>query len=259
MLDSAVGPVEIIEVVPNDINELPAAYSAQSLECDIDEDIADIFLEEAEEVMEALVEHTALLVPEKNNSESLAEIRRGYHTLKGSGRMAMAEHLGDAAWAVENLLNAVIDKKVKLDENRIAFVEEAATYLSVLIQNFSQRFVPFIPALESFIARCELLTADSNAQVIIGESMQLLSAVQLAATMTEATMLETAMPETTMPETNRFEATSQDVITQDAIAQDERATHPDKASDEDSTQINVIGPYLLLIFRLKHRFRKGAV
>jgi len=248
LLDSAVGPVEIIEVVPNDINELPAAYSAQSLECDIDEDIADIFLEEAEEVMEALVEHTALLVPEKNNSESLAEIRRGYHTLKGSGRMAMAEHLGDAAWAVENLLNAVIDKKVKLDENRIAFVEEAATYLSVLIQNFSQRFVPFIPALESFIARCELLTADSNAQVIIGESMQLLSAVQLAATMTEATMLETAMPETamrettmpetTMPETNRFEATSQDVITQDAIAQDERATHPDKASDEDSTQIN---------------------
>ena len=207
LLDSAVGPVEIIEVVPNDINELPAAYSAQSLECDIDEDIADIFLEEAEEVMEALVEHTALLVPEKNNSESLAEIRRGYHTLKGSGRMAMAEHLGDAAWAVENLLNAVIDKKVKLDENRIAFVEEAATYLSVLIQNFSQRFVPFIPALESFIARCELLTADSNAQVIIGESMQLLSAVQLAATMTEATMLETAMPETAMRETTMPETT----------------------------------------------------
>jgi chemotaxis protein histidine kinase CheA/ActR/RegA family two-component response regulator len=245
---SSVDAVETIEVMSNDssqasllpidINELSAAYSGQSLECDIDEDIADIFLEEAAEVMEALVEHTALLVPEKNNSESLAEIRRGYHTLKGSGRMAMAEHLGDAAWAVENLLNAVIEKKVKLDENRIAFVEEAAAYLSVLIQDFSQRFVPSIPALESFIARCELLTADSNAQVIIGESMQLLSAVQLAATMTEATMLEAAMLEATMPETNRFEATSQDVITQDAIAQDERATHPDKASDEDSTQIN---------------------
>ena len=205
-------------LLPNGINGLPAAYLAQSLECDIDEDIADIFLEEAEEVREALVEHTALLVPEKNNSALLAEIRRGYHTLKGSGRMAMAEHLGDAAWAVENLLNAVIEKKVKLDENRIALVEEAATYLSVLIKNFSQRLVPFMPALESFIARCKLLAADSNAQVMIGESMQLLSTVQLAGT---------------MPETNRFEATRQDIITQD-----ESETHLDKAIDKDSTQIN---------------------
>ena len=150
--------LRLIEVMSNDsskdnplptaIHELPAAYSAQPLECDIDEDIADIFLEEAEEVMEALVEHAALLVPEENNSEPLAEMRRGYHTLKGSGRMAMAEHLGDAAWAVENLLNAVIEKKVKLDENRIAFVEEAATYLSVLNSEiFLSAFVPFMPAL----------------------------------------------------------------------------------------------------------------
>ncbi|MCH1487440.1 MAG: Hpt domain-containing protein, partial [Pseudomonadales bacterium] len=228
-----VGAVETIEVMSNDsskdnllptaIHELPAAYSAQLLECDIDEDIADIFLEEAEEVMEALVEHAALLVPEKNNSEPLAELRRGYHTLKGSGRMAMAEHLGDAAWAVENLLNAVIEKKVKLDENRIAFVEEAATYVSVLIQDFSQRFLPFMPALESFIARCELLTADSNSQVMIGESMQLLSAVQLVAD----------MPEVDVSEVDRFEVTRRDVV-----AQGESEAHLDKARGEGSTGIN---------------------
>ena len=230
---SLVGAVETIEVMSNDsskdnplptaIHQLPAAYSAQPLECDIDEDIADIFLEEAEEVMEALVEHAALLVPEENNSEPLAEIRRGYHTLKGSGRMAMAEHLGDAAWAVENLLNAVIEKKVKLDENRIAFVEEAAIYVSVLIQDFSQRFLPFMPALESFIARCELLTTDSNTQVMIGESMQLLSAVQLVA----------GMPEVDVSEVDRFEVTRQDVV-----AQGESEAHLDKARDEGSTGIN---------------------
>lgn len=74
----------------------------------IDKEIAAIFIEEANDLLGELNG----LMPQwlnDNDQLALAEIRRYFHTLKGSGRMAGATVIGELAWAVEQVLNHVLD------------------------------------------------------------------------------------------------------------------------------------------------------
>ena len=74
----------------------------------VDPDIAEVFIEEANEVMEEL----NTLIPQwqsNQDDDTLATIRRHFHTLKGSGRMARADVIGELSWSVEESLNHVID------------------------------------------------------------------------------------------------------------------------------------------------------
>ncbi|MDT8310195.1 MAG: Hpt domain-containing protein, partial [Methylophaga sp.] len=64
----------------------------------IDPDIAEVFLEEADEVLAELHQ----LIPnwqQENDKQVLTDIRRHFHTLKGSGRMAGAMAVGELAWS----------------------------------------------------------------------------------------------------------------------------------------------------------------
>ena len=90
-----------------------------------DQEIIGIFVEEVAEVLELIESAYLKWVDNPRGEESLAEIRRGFHTLKGSGRMVGAETIGDLAWAVENLLNKVIANRVTITPTVIAFVDLA--------------------------------------------------------------------------------------------------------------------------------------
>jgi len=71
----------------------------------IDAELLAIFLEEAREVLATMAEHKARLAANPGDLESLTTIRRGTHTLKGSGRMVGLTALGEAAWEVEQTFN----------------------------------------------------------------------------------------------------------------------------------------------------------
>lgn len=70
-----------------------------------DAELLEVFLEEAHEVLETL--HANLQTCQRNphSRDALVTIRRGFHTLKGSGRMVGLTNLGEVAWAVEKALN----------------------------------------------------------------------------------------------------------------------------------------------------------
>ncbi|HEU0186863.1 MAG TPA: Hpt domain-containing protein, partial [Gallionellaceae bacterium] len=70
-----------------------------------DDELLEVFLEEAQEVLETL--HSNLLACQHNpdDREALVTIRRGFHTLKGSGRMVGLTNLGEVAWALERAMN----------------------------------------------------------------------------------------------------------------------------------------------------------
>ena len=72
------------------------------------QEIIEIFLEEADEQLEVIGTNYPRWKESPDDHETLTEIRRSFHTLKGSGRMAGAASFGDFAWAVENLLNQVL-------------------------------------------------------------------------------------------------------------------------------------------------------
>lgn len=76
---------------------------------EIDEEILEIFIEEAEEEYEVLVENFPKWKANVEDEDALVVIRRSFHTLKGSGRLVGAQLIGEFAWAFENMLNRVID------------------------------------------------------------------------------------------------------------------------------------------------------
>jgi chemosensory pili system protein ChpA (sensor histidine kinase/response regulator) len=101
---------------------------------DADEEIVEIFIEEAVEVLGEL--HTYLPKWEANNDdeESLAVVRRSFHTLKGSGRLLGANLIGEFSWKFENLLNRIIDKKINVSDDLIHALDEALAVLPQLIE-----------------------------------------------------------------------------------------------------------------------------
>ena len=70
-----------------------------------EEDLRDIFLEEAAEVIDKARTAINALEADRANTGPFTNLRRAFHTLKGSGRMVGLASFGEAAWEMERLLN----------------------------------------------------------------------------------------------------------------------------------------------------------
>ncbi|MCL2875001.1 MAG: Hpt domain-containing protein [Betaproteobacteria bacterium] len=79
--------------------------SSTTPQADLDAELLAIFIEEAHEVLESVIEHLELLRASPDARDNLTVIRRSFHTLKGSGRMVGLTDLGEAAWGLEQTLN----------------------------------------------------------------------------------------------------------------------------------------------------------
>ncbi len=72
---------------------------------ELDAELLEIFLEEAQEVLANQSAQRAIAAREPHNHEALVTIRRGFHTLKGSSRMVGLEAFSEAARQVEMTMN----------------------------------------------------------------------------------------------------------------------------------------------------------
>ena len=102
----------------------------------VDEDLREVFIEEAEEVLETLNTYIPRWLTNASDREALSESRRAFHTLKGSGRMVRALIIGELSWAVENLLNRVIDHSVETSADIQHVVNEVVQLLPQLIDEY---------------------------------------------------------------------------------------------------------------------------
>src|SRR5581483_5534927 len=102
----------------------------------IDPEIRDIFIEEAGEVLVELERQLPSFRRELANRAVLGEVRRGFHTLKGSGRMVGALRIGEFGWAIENMLNRCLEGALAVRAPVLHAVEQAVALLPGLIENF---------------------------------------------------------------------------------------------------------------------------
>jgi len=100
---------------------------------DLDEEIMQIFIEDAKEVYQNIEKSFATWQAEPSNHEALLELRRAFHTLKGSGRMVGAGEIAELAWAVENLLNQIREGKLAHSPDIFALVTETKVVLPAMI------------------------------------------------------------------------------------------------------------------------------
>lgn len=107
-----------------------------------DEEIREIFLEEAGEVLATLRDNIAPWTRDPRDRERLTTLRRSFHTLKGSGRTVGATALGEFAWAIESLLNRCLDGSVATSSGMVDVVNDALGLLPDLIEAFRERREP---------------------------------------------------------------------------------------------------------------------
>lgn len=99
----------------------------------IDDELREVFLEETDEVLDVLHRY----LPDSADKAAQGEMRRAFHTLKGSGRMVRALVLAELAWAVENLLNRVLERSLVLGPEVQQVLDETVALLPELIADFA--------------------------------------------------------------------------------------------------------------------------
>ena len=73
------------------------------------DELLGVFIEESNEIVAALAQHVQRCREALSDHAALTEIRRGFHTLKGSSRMVGLTVLSASAWALEDLLNSWLE------------------------------------------------------------------------------------------------------------------------------------------------------
>jgi len=118
-------PAEAAEIAPPAHAAEPAVAASEASESapaedhllaaipeGVEPELLDIFLEEANEVLATIGEASDACQGDPEDLAALTVIRRGFHTLKGSGRMVGLNELGETAWRLEQLMNGwLADKK----------------------------------------------------------------------------------------------------------------------------------------------------
>ncbi len=133
-------PAETDEPVEGGVAEAstPVAEDVEE-ESDIDDEIVEIFIEEAGEVQETLAEFFPLWRDNLQDQDSLTIVRRAFHTLKGSGRMVNARDIGELGWSIENMLNRVLDSTITPQDEHFALIEMVLDVLPDLVKAFEAR------------------------------------------------------------------------------------------------------------------------
>jgi chemosensory pili system protein ChpA (sensor histidine kinase/response regulator) len=126
-----------------------------------DAELLAIFTEEAREVLAALAAAQPALAANPTDREALTAIRRGFHTLKGSGRMVGLDALGEAAYAMEHLLNRRLDERAPADAALQSLIDDArglfARWTAALESGQAT------PNADDFLARCAELAGGAVA------------------------------------------------------------------------------------------------
>lgn len=92
----------------------------------LDDELLEVYLTEAGEVYETILTCIQTLRVQPDDSEALVTMRRAFHTLKGSGRTVGLTAMGDVAWAVEQLLNHLLETRSEITTPVLEFVDSVS-------------------------------------------------------------------------------------------------------------------------------------
>ena len=242
-----------------------APAAPQNVETGLEEDdeMRDIFLEEAREVIVNATDALQRLTAAPDNVEDITVIRRAFHTLKGSSRMVGLNDFGEAAWSWEQLYNAWLAEQKPANDDLRGLTGEALRSFSAWTDEIAERRAdgrrgpPISQAADALRLegkRVPLLPLVDNAEATSGQHAQ--PATPVPALGTEATgfeemprplteSLEESRPADAAAPEVQFEAVRSAFDEFDSVpgALDETtpAAVPPAAAEDDLDQVKVIG------------------
>jgi len=107
-----------------------------------DPELVTLFIEEAREEIAKINELFPRWDENPLDQDALVRVRRSFHTLKGSGRMVGARQIGEFGWAIETLLNRLINGTLSRTPGMLAMLREAVAMLPRLVDQLETGRAP---------------------------------------------------------------------------------------------------------------------
>ncbi|MCW8922075.1 MAG: response regulator, partial [Gammaproteobacteria bacterium] len=119
----------------------PAAEKEEALYTygDVDDDLIDIFLEEAEELLEDCETTLTKLHENEEDTASINELQRHMHTLKGGARMATLVPVGDLTHELESMVIMLAEHKIEPGKDFFDVLHESLDTLNNMLELVKQR------------------------------------------------------------------------------------------------------------------------
>jgi chemosensory pili system protein ChpA (sensor histidine kinase/response regulator) len=164
----------------------PQTFTSDSAdEFEVDPELLDIFAEEAEELLKSIDANLTNLANDRNDSDSLWEIRRNAHTFKGSAGIVGLKQLSEVAHRVEDLLDRLAETKCGANDQIIELLHRSTACLKSLVggersetlfRSISQLYYDFDLLLNSLnqpapTVRNEVVAQASEPAVVIVEEL----------------------------------------------------------------------------------------
>jgi chemosensory pili system protein ChpA (sensor histidine kinase/response regulator) len=107
-----------------------------------DPEFVELFIEEARDEIAKLETLFPRWDENPQDNDALVNMRRSFHTLKGSGRMVGAMAIGELAWAVEGMLNRVINRTLDRSPDMMAMLRSAVAAVPELVEQLESGRAP---------------------------------------------------------------------------------------------------------------------
>jgi chemosensory pili system protein ChpA (sensor histidine kinase/response regulator) len=148
---------------------LPSAETIQLSQAtneELDAEILEIFLAEAEEVLASIDHNFQLLKTQPHETALLTAIRRAVHTLKGSGRMVGLRDFGEAAWSVEQVLNLWLRQEHEVTPALVDLLGQGYSVFVIWVEHLKTGKVQAPDATAMMALAASLLRASEDSSAI---------------------------------------------------------------------------------------------
>ena len=147
-----------------------AAVKAESPSANADPELLAIFLEEAEEVLASIATELQKCRIDATNREPLTALQRGFHTLKGSGRMVKLEKMSEVAWRLEQVLSHWLTEKRSVSDPLISLITRTHQAYGEWCRNLREQGATAVDAGELLLLAKALLTSEKAIETQMPDS-----------------------------------------------------------------------------------------
>ncbi len=134
-----------------------------------DSELLAVFLEESDDVLSSIAENLSICQTNPTDLEAIAAIRRGFHTLKGSGRMVKLYDLSEAAWRIEQVLNRWLSERIPATKELLDLLGCGHNRIGTWCDSLKKTGIAEIDPAELFELARQLMYASGSERVNVGE------------------------------------------------------------------------------------------
>ncbi len=119
---------------------------AQTGNDDFDAELRDVFFAELDDVQQSLDRALGIWRANSADEAAMKDLRRGFHTIKGSAQLVGATALGDFCRHLEQLAIRLMEQKLKPTPAMVGTVEQAVALLPTFARSIKEGRTPPVQA-----------------------------------------------------------------------------------------------------------------